>query len=64
MNSTIHVNHLKVMKRFLFNGHTSRFHLQIQKLESAYTAYQIVPCKSTMCTANDTLFKHITRPKI
>ena len=34
----MHVNHLKVLKRFLFNGHTTRFHLQIQKLKSAYTA--------------------------
>ena len=60
----MHVNHLKVLKRFLFNGHTTRFHPQIQKLKSANTAKQIVPCKSTKCIANDILFKHITPPKI
>ena len=42
VNSTMHVNYLKVMKRFLFNGHTIGFQPQIQKLQSAYTVYNSI----------------------
>ena len=36
----MHVNYLKVMKRFLFNGLTIGFQPQIQKLQSAYAVHK------------------------